>query len=183
MARLLGERGAEIIDADRLGHAVLAPGGVAADQVADRWPSVVVDGQIDRRALGRIVFADPAALAALEAMTHPEIRRLIGLRIETSDSEVVVVEIPIPARWLDPTWRRVVVDVDDAIRLSRLLDRGMTSEEIEQRMAVQPSRDEWQALADDLVANDGDLHELGRAVDRIWAGIEDPPVRNEPPHE
>lgn len=172
-----------MIDADRLGHDVLAPGGAAAGHVADRWPSAVVAGQIDRRALGRIVFGDPRALAELEAMTHPEIRRLIGLRIEASSSEVVVVEIPIPARWLDPAWRRIVVDVDDAVRRSRLLDRGMTADEIEQRMLAQPSREQWRDLADNLVANDGDLSALERAVDRIWDGVRDPVVRSNSPHE
>ncbi|HSG79140.1 MAG TPA: dephospho-CoA kinase, partial [Acidimicrobiia bacterium] len=70
--------GAEIVSADAMGHGVLESGGEAFDAVAARWPEVVGDdGTIDRRALGRIVFGEPALLAELESMTHPAIRSRI----------------------------------------------------------------------------------------------------------
>ncbi len=181
VARLLAARGADVIEADRLGHAVLEPGGAAFGPVAERWPSVVVDGRIDRGALGRIVFAEPGALSELEAMTHPEISRLIHRRIDDSDASVVVVEIPIPARWLDPAWPRVVVDVDDLARRSRLAGRGMEAADIEARMAAQPSRAEWRALADEVVANDGDLTDLEAAVDHLWSRLGESPEGASPP--
>ncbi|MGH8949214.1 MAG: dephospho-CoA kinase, partial [Acidimicrobiia bacterium] len=67
--RLLAERGIRTVDADAVGHAVLAGEGLSP--VADRWPDVVLEGQIDRKALARIVFADAGELRALEAITHP----------------------------------------------------------------------------------------------------------------
>lgn len=171
VARILEGLGAEVVEADRLGHEVLESGGPAFAAVAERWPGVVEDGRIDRRALGRVVFADRAALRELEGLTHPEIRRLLLDRIASSEAEIVVVEIPIPAAWLDPGWPRIVVDVDESIRRARLMDRGMTSEEIESRMAAQPSRAEWQDLADHLVVNEGDHPALVREVKEAWERI------------
>ncbi len=170
-----------MIDTDRLGHAVLEPEGAAFDEVAARWPEVVVEGRIDRRALGRVVFGDPGELKELVEITHPEIRRLVAERIASTRSDVVVVEIPIPVGWLDPSWRRVVVDVDDTVRRSRLLERGMTIGEIEARLAAQPSRDEWRAMADDLVRNDDGLDALARAVDAIWDRVGDPKQPSDQP--
>ncbi|NND85522.1 MAG: dephospho-CoA kinase [Acidimicrobiia bacterium] len=171
VAGILAVRGAEIIEADRLGHDVLAPDGAAHAAVAARWPEVMRDGEVDRRALGRIVFGDPAQLAELEAFTHPAIRDLLVARLTASEADVVVVEIPIRAEWLDPTWPLLVVDVDDGIRRARLRDRGMDDDEIDARIAAQPSREEWRASATWVLENDGDLAHLAGEVGRVWANV------------
>ncbi len=164
-------RGADVIEADRLGHAVLTPDGAAFAQVAERWPEVVVDGAVDRRALGRIVFTDAVQLAELESFTHPAIRDLLAARLRESTSDVVVLEIPIRAAWLDPAWPVLVVDVDDAVRRSRLRDRGMEDDEIDARIASQPSRDAWREGATWVVRNDGGLAELAEAIDDVWRAL------------
>lgn len=171
---MLAARGADVIEADRLGHAVLAPGGAAFAHVAGRWPEVVVDGQIDRRALGRIVFADPDLLAELEAMTHPAIRDLLVQRLEASTAGVVAIEIPMRADWLDPSWPVLVVDVPDGLRRARLSGRGMDEDEIDARIAAQPDRDEWRAGATWVVANGGDLADLAAEVDEVWREVAGP---------
>lgn len=168
MAGILAVRGADVIDADQLGHAVLAPGGAAFADVVARWPDVVAGGEIDRRALGRIVFSDAAQLAELEALTHPAIRDLLATRLDESESDVVVVEIPIRAPWLDPSWPVLVVDVDDDVRWSRLRARGMADDEIEGRIAAQPTREEWREHATWVVRNDGGLADLSEEVGRVW---------------
>lgn len=155
--------GAVVVDADRAGHDVLEPDGAAFDAVARRWPEVVSDGRIDRRALGRIVFADADQLAALEAMTHPEIRRLVRDRLDAVDGPAVL-EVPIPVRWVPDDWPVVVVDVPDEVRRRRLRVRGMDDEEISQRMAAQPTRAEWLAMADEVVDNSGDRTALDDQV-------------------
>lgn len=171
VAGILSARGAHVIEADRLGHEVLAPGGAAYPEVASRWPEVVVDGEIDRRALGRIVFGDPDELAALESLTHPAIRDLLAARLAAADAVVTVVEIPIRAEWLDPSWPVLVVDVSEETRRSRLRDRGMDDDEIDARMAAQPTREQWRDGATWVVRNDGDLSALAGEVDRVWHAL------------
>ncbi len=166
VATLLATTGATIVDADRIGHEVLEPGGAAFERVTARWPDVVVGGRIDRRALGRIVFGDPDELAELEALTHPAIRAAALERLADVDG-LAVLEVPIPVRWAPEEWPVVVVDAPDEVRVARLADRGMDADEITQRMAAQPSRDEWLAMADHVVDNSGDRAQLQREVDEL----------------
>lgn len=171
VAALLAARGATIVEADLLGHQVLLPGGAAHDAVARRWPDVVVDGMIDRRALGEVVFGDAEELAALEALTHPAIAELLAERVAAAEAEVVVVEIPILASWLDAGWPVVVVEAPEAVRRARLLARGLTAPEIDGRMASQPNDAEWRAVATWRVSNEGDRAALEAAVAELWAEI------------
>ena len=157
--RLLAERGIHTIDADAVGHTVLAGEGLSS--VAQRWPDVVLEGQIDRKALARIVFSDPAELRALESITHP----LIFGRIEADlkgFSGVAVVEMPLLGTSMG--WPVIVVDSEDETRVSRALQRGMEEADVRRRMASQPTRAEWLAAADLVVPNHGDIGELEKAV-------------------
>ena len=163
----LASRGAVVIQADHVGHAVLEPGAEAYAAVAELWPQVLVGGRIDRAALGRIVFTEPAALRRLEAITHPAIRARIAGVVAASDAEIVVVELPIPSDMLGPGWIRVVVDAPTETRRQRLLDRGHAADDIDARMSSQPSREAWLALADEVVDNSGDRAELAAAVDAL----------------
>ena len=79
-----------------------------------------------------------------------------------------MIELPIRAAWVDEDWPTIVVDVDDEIRRARLLDRGMDDDEIDARIAAQPSAEEWRAGATWLVHNDGGLAELAEEVDGVW---------------
>jgi dephospho-CoA kinase len=160
--RLLAERGIRTVDADAVGHAVLADEGLSP--VADRWPDVVLEGQIDRKALARIVFADAGELRALEAITHP----MIFGRIEADlkgFSGVAVVEMPLLESSMG--WPMIVVDADDETRLRRAVDRGMYKEDVTRRMASQPTRADWLTSADLVVPNHGSLGELETTVDRL----------------
>ncbi|MEX1288633.1 MAG: dephospho-CoA kinase [Acidimicrobiia bacterium] len=170
VAALLASAGATVVDADRIGHEVLEPGGTAFEPVTERWPHVVVDGRIDRRALGRIVFGDPDQLAELEALTHPAIRAAALERLADIDG-LAVLEVPIPVRWAPEEWPVVVVDAPDEVRVARLSDRGLDDDEITQRMAAQPARDEWLAMADHVVDNSGGRDVLQREVDRLLTDL------------
>jgi dephospho-CoA kinase len=169
--KLLGAAGAEVIDADEVGHRVLEPAGVAFGAVAARWPQVVVDGVIDRSALGRIVFADPGQLGELEAITHPAIRSAILSRLTEAAAAVTVVEIPLLRHFLGEGWQRAVVDCPDDVRRKRLLARGMTTADISQRMASQPSREDWLEAADFVIDNSGSVEELEKEVERFLAAL------------
>lgn len=151
------------IDADSVGHEVLAPGGAAVADVAARWPEVLIEGRVERAALGRIVFADQRALRTLEAMTHPHIFSIIRDRVERREGPVVV-EVPVLTQPFDPPWPRMVVDAPDELRVERAVARGLDHESVLQRMASQPTRGEWLAAADLVIPNSGDLGDLAGAV-------------------
>jgi dephospho-CoA kinase len=157
---LLAKSGIRTVDADSVGHSVLTKEALAP--VSQRWPGVVLEGQIDRKALARIVFTDPVELRALEEITHPMIFGRIRAELEGFPG-VAVVEMPLLNPELD--WPRIVVDALDEVRLSRAMRRGMSEAEVRERMAAQPSRARWLAGADLVVPNHGDLVALERTVD------------------
>jgi dephospho-CoA kinase len=166
---MLAAKGALVIRADDVGHAVLERGGGAHAAVAARWPACLVDGRIDRSRLAAIVFSDADELAALEAITHPAIGRLILFEIEHAGTRPVVVEVPVHASFIDPRWIRVLVDVPEAVRLERAVGRGADAADVANRMAAQPTRQQRLAWADHVIENAGTLEELAREVDELWA--------------
>lgn len=161
--RMLDGLGVRTIDADSAGHQVLAPGGAAVAEVASAWPEVVVDGEVSRSTLGDIVFADPAQLRRLEAITHPHIFSILSTQLENSDGPVVI-EIPLLIQPFQNKYPRMVVDAPDAVRLQRAVDRGQSELDVRRRMEAQPSRAEWLAAADLIIPNSGSLADLESAV-------------------
>jgi dephospho-CoA kinase len=144
VARWLAERGALVTDADVVARAATAPGTRAHAAILRRFgaPVTAPDGTLDRAALGRVVFGDPAALRTLEAIVHPEVRPRILEAIasaETSQAPAVVVEaIKLVegglAGLLDEVW---LVTCHPAAQHERLLGRGMSATDAEQRIAAQ----------------------------------------------
>jgi dephospho-CoA kinase len=145
IARWLGERpGVVVIDADQVARDVLARGEPALEAVVARFgPDVLQpDGELDRAALSRIVFADPEALRDLEAIVHPAVRPRILAAIERADmagARAVVIEaIKLVEGGLadacDAVW---LVTCDPAAQRLRLSGRGTSAEEAAQRIAAQ----------------------------------------------
>jgi len=179
VAALLVERGAILIDADRIAREVVAPGGAALGPLVERFgPGILgADGTLDRGALAAVAFADADSLAALNAITHPAISTVMLERkaaVEGSD-HVVVLDIPL----LKPVHREllaldvvVVVDTPVELALSRLVEqRGFSRQDAEARMAAQPSRQERREGADYVIDNSADLEHLVADVDRVWAAL------------
>jgi dephospho-CoA kinase len=146
IAALFGERGFSVLSADLVGHDVLADGSPTVAEVAERWPEVVTDGSVDRSALARIVFADSAELDALEAMTHPEIARRLRTAIRSADRPVVV-EVPVLGVLDGDDAVRIAVVAEPEIRIARAVARGGDPVDVRNRMARQPSDDEWSEWA------------------------------------
>lgn len=161
VAALFQAAGVDIIDADAVGHQVLLSGGACFDEVSGRWPEVVVAGEIDRKVLGSIVFQDSEQLELLESITHPEIAAEIRRRIEASQARLVGIERPFLDGLVGDGLPLVVVDAPTELRIERLAQRGMETDDIIARMAAQPSREEWLAEADVVIDNDlgADLEE------------------------
>jgi dephospho-CoA kinase len=179
VAQMLGALGASIIDADAVGHDVYRPGTDGFAQVVAAFgPGIVgADGAIDRRALGARVFADPAALARLNAVVHPlisdEIRRRVAHALEADATRPVIVEaaIMLEAGWrfFERTW---VVVVSRETAIERVMaSRGLSREEVERRLDAQMSNDERRRLADRVIENDGDLAALRAQVADAWESL------------
>lgn len=164
--RLLEESGVRTIDADSVGHRVLEPDGAAFGEVADRFPTAVVDGRIDRKKLAATVFEENVELDALEAITHPHIFDTIRGHIQEIDGPVVV-EMPVINHSLGPEWRLMVVDSPEEVRVERAIARGMSVEDVRARVKSQPSRREWLARADLVIPNAGTLTELAVTVAEV----------------
>lgn len=170
---LLRELGAEYIDADEIVHALLAAGSPVAEQVIAHFGEGVraADGSVDRRRLGRLVFGDPAALRALEALLHPAVREEIQRRLASTRARVVVIDaIKLIesglAREVDSVW---VVVCDPAVQRQRLVEqRGLTLAEVEQRVAAQAPQAERLAHADIVIDNSGSLAATREQVLAAW---------------
>ena len=177
VARMLADLGAQVIDADKVAHEVMQPGGPAFDAVvASFGPEILaVDGTIDRGKLGAIVFADPAALGRLEAAVHPATITEVERRIATAAAPVVVVEAIklIEAgmhRGYDALW---VITAPRSLQIARLASqRGLTEGQAVLRIDAQPPQEEKAALADVVIVNDGDLTELREKVQAAWMQIQ-----------
>ena len=163
--RRFASHGFTVVEADRLGHEVLEPGGAAFDDVATRWPTVLVDGRIERSLLAAIVFSDADLLAELEAITHPHIVSRIG-EIGRGLNRLVV-EIPVLLD-LEGDWTKVYVAAPRSVRRDRAILRGSAPVDVEHRMDRQAAQGAWTAWADEIITNDGTIDDLDRAVDTLW---------------
>ena len=170
--RTLGELGAVTIDADQIGHGVLKPGGAAFGAVAERWPSVVREGRIDRAELGRIVFTDASELKDLEAITHPAIASDIARSIAAAGDSIVVVEVSVPKDLIGVGWlHTIVADLPVEQRRERLIERGVEPAEVDRRMSAQPSRDEWRARGRWIISTAGTRQDVAERVRRLWEDV------------
>jgi len=177
VSRRLAARGAVVIDADAIARDVVAPGTDGLAEVVTTFGAGVLgaDGSLDRAKLGEVVFADPSALAKLNAIIHPRVaasRR--DLEAKAGGAAIVVHDIPLLAETgLAATFDVVVVvDTPPATQLERLRGgRGMTKEQAEARMAAQASREQRLAVATAVVDNSGSLTDLDREVGTLWADL------------
>ncbi len=177
--RLLAERGAVVVDADRLAREVVGPGTAGLAAVLEEFGPAVraADGSLDRAALAAIVFADAGARRRLEAIVHP----LVGARAhdllgaaERAGADMVVYSVPLLVEnGLAGGYDLVlVVDAPDDVRLDRLVRlRGMTEADARARMEAQAPRAERLAAADVVVSNDGTPAELAERVEAVWAEL------------
>jgi len=174
---MLAELGAVVVDADHLAREVVAPGteGLAEIVAAFGAEVLTADGELDRPAMGAIVFGDEAKRRALEAIIHPRVRAR-GAEIEAAAAEgaVVVHDIPLLAETGQGSAFDVVIVVDVPVgtQIERLVTlRGMTREDAESRIAAQATREERLAVATHVVDNTGTLAELRARVDAVYAEL------------
>ena len=166
--------GADVIDADKLAHAALLPAGPAYGPAIEAFGAGIVraDGAIDRAALGRIVFADPVALARLEQLVHPAVFELAKAELARSAADVVIIEAikllesDRLVRFCDEIW--VVTAAPEAQLLRLVQDRNMSEADARQRMAAQSSQAAKVARATRVIDNSGSPEQLYAQLDLLW---------------
>ena len=172
------ELGAQVIDADQVARDVVEPGTPGLEEVARRFPGVLdPSGQLDRAALGRRVFADPAERRALEAILHPRIREEVARRTEALARAGETVVLYDAALLIENGLHRgmdgvVLVSAPEAVQRARLAARdGLDDAAITARLAAQLPLADKRAHATWVVENGGSLDETRAQVRRIWEEI------------
>ena len=174
ISSLLEGKGAVIIDADAIVREVQLPGSAVLAELAEKFGSEVLaaDGSLDRQAVANIVFTDPDALKALNAIVHPAVGKEMNRRMieQRSTDHVVVLDIPLltenPREGLQG---KIVVDVPVEVQVERLVKyRGFDETDARARISRQATREQRLATADFVVDNSGDLADLQPQIDKLW---------------
>jgi dephospho-CoA kinase len=177
VARMLGDRGAVVLDADVFAREAVRAGSDALRAIVRRFGDDVVraDGELDRSKLAGVVFADRGALDDLEAIVHPEVRRMLAdaIQVELDTDHVVVLVNPLliemgSHRDCDVV---VVVSTEPDTQVVRAMERGMDEADVRARISAQLPLDERARHADVLLDNEGTIEELEAEVDVLWADL------------
>jgi dephospho-CoA kinase len=177
VAKMLEELGATVIDADALVHELQRPGTPVFNAIVAAFGSGILDraGEIDRKALGSIVFADPEKLRTLEDIVHPAVLIESARRITEAPTPIVVYEaIKLieagRAEMCDALW---VVTARSDVQLHRLMrDRRMSEAEARQRIEAQPPQSEKIKRATVVIDNSGVLANTQKQVETAYQAIE-----------
>ena len=178
VTRALAGLGASIIDADRVGHEAYRPHQGIWQEVVQAFGEGILqpDGEVDRKALGAIVFSQPDARAKLNGIMHPWMAKEIERQIDQMRHDGVEVVVLEAALLIEAGWQRLVdevwvttADEDEAMR--RVSRRsGLTEEQVRGRMATQMPVSQKIEQADVVIDNSGDLEDLQRRVTEEWNG-------------
>lgn len=173
--------GATVIDADMVAREVVSTGTEALNQIRETFGDLVIgpSGELDRAALGGIVFGNPVALQQLNEIVHPAVRlrvrdRLAEIERESPDA-VVVYDVPLLIEaQVDHPWDLIVVaQADEDTRTERLVrQRGLTPEEASKRIKHQVSDEQRLAVADVVIHTGGTLDDTNRQIDEVWSRIQ-----------
>jgi dephospho-CoA kinase len=180
VAAMLRDLGAVVIDADALGHQVIAPGQPAHAEVVREFGAEVLaaDGSIDRRRLGALVFADPERLRRLEAISHPRIvaaAEAAFAAAAAAGARLVIFEaaILVERRLCQGLDGLIVVAVDPETQVARVMARDHLDQAAARaRLAAQLPLAAKLALADQVIDNSGTLAATRAQVERLWRELE-----------
>lgn len=181
VSRMLREMGAWVIDADVAAHRAVAPGQPALQAIAEAFGAEMIreDGTLDRGRLAQRVFRDEEALQRLNAIVHPQVRRLMFAELEEArraSERAVVLDVPLLIegglyKQVDQVW---LVYVDEQEQLRRLMAReGYGKEEAKRRLRAQWPIEQKRAYADVIIDNRGDEQRTRQHVAELWRRIKE----------
>ena len=164
--------GAVVVDSDQLAREIVERGSEGFNLVvAEFGDGVLKDGEINRSALGELVFADQSKLGKLEAITHPLIRKAFSQIVEQSAKDSIVInQIPLlfESKHQYNFDLVIAVSASESVRIERLLARGLSQVQIEARLTAQASDSQRESIADYVIDNSGDLSALTQEVEGVW---------------
>lgn len=172
VGQIFAQLGATVIDSDQLARDVLERGSIGFDEVVAKFgDQILKNGQIDRQLLASIVFKDPVKRSELEQITHPLIRKAFAeVLAGSSSSSIVINQIPLLVESNHDYKFDYVITVSAAedIRTQRLLKRGLTGDQIRQRMQAQATDQIREGIADSVIINEKEEQDLSDQVEKIW---------------
>jgi dephospho-CoA kinase len=176
VARIFGELGALVIDADEMARRAVAPGSEGLAQIRKRWPQVVSeDATLDRTGLAALSFNDEATREALNAIVHPIVRKLAAEReAQAKPNQIVVHDVPLlfESGFSRECDANVAVVAPLEVRVERVQARSnLSRDKIERRIAAQMDPAEARKIADYVIENDGSLEHLRERTKAVYHAL------------
>ena len=172
VGQMFQDLGAIVTDSDQLARDVVERGTTGFDQIIAAFgDEVLKNGDLNRAALADLVFKDPAKRKQLEKITHPLIRKAFAKIVESANGDSIVVnQIPLLVESNhDYKFDHVItVSASEAVRIERLLKRGMNLTQIQQRLQAQSNDAQREKISDSIIRNDGSQTDLLSEVEKVW---------------
>ena len=172
VGEIFAQLGAIVIDSDQLARDVIERGSIGFNEVVAKFgDEILKNGEIDRQILASLIFKDPAKRSELEQITHPLIRRAFAKVVSSASPDSIVInQIPLLVESNhDYKFDHIItVSASESIRSERLIKRGLTNDQIKQRMGAQATDQMREAIADSVIVNEKNEQELTDQVEKIW---------------
>ena len=172
VGQMFAQSGAIVIDSDQLARDVLERGSIGFNEVVAKFgDEILKNGEIDRQLLASIVFKDPKKRSELEQVTHPLIRKVFAEVVARSaNNSIIINQIPLLVESNhDYNFDHVItISANESIRTQRLLKRGLTADQIRQRMQAQATDQMRESISDSVIVNESDEQNLLDQVEIIW---------------
>jgi len=172
VGQIFAQLGAIVIDSDQLARDVIERGSIGFNEVVAKFgDEILKNGEIDRQILASLIFKDPAKRSELEQITHPLIRRAFAKMVSSASPDSIVInQIPLLVESNhDYKFDHIItVSASESIRSERLIKRGLTNDQIKQRLGAQATDQMRENIADSVIINEKNEQELTDQVEKIW---------------
>ena len=172
VGQIFAQLGAIVIDSDQLARDVIERGSIGFNEVVAKFgDEILKNGEIDRQILASLIFKDPAKRFELEQITHPLIRKAFAKVVSSASPDSIVInQIPLLVESNhDYKFDHIItVSASESIRNERLIKRGLTNEQIKQRMQAQATDQMREDIADSVIVNEKSEQEITDQVEKIW---------------